>query len=48
MAQGTTSTLLGDNMMGDMRKRMYIYICTTGSLAVQQKLAHHCKSTILQ
>ena len=30
----------------NMRKRIYIYACL-GGFAVEQKLAQHCKSTIL-
>ena len=45
-AQGTTSNLLGWNMMEDsVRKGMYIYVWL-GNLAVQQKLTEHCKSSI--
>ena len=45
-AQGTTSNLLGWNMMEDSaRKGMYIYVWL-GNLAVQQKLTEHCKSSI--
>ena len=45
-AQGTLSSLLGQNMMGDdMRKRMYI--CMTWSLCYTAELAQHYKSTVI-
>ena len=30
----------------NMKKRMYAYVCMTGSLCYKQKLAQHCKSSI--
>ena len=36
-------------MMDDnIRKGMYESICMTGHFAVQQKLAQHCQSTVLE
>ena len=50
IAQGTIPNLLVQNMMEDsMRKRMciYMYDWVYADYAVQQKLAWHCKSTML-
>ena len=47
-AQGTLSILLGQDMVDDsMGKRMYMCVYDWVT-AVQQKLAQHCKSTIIK
>ena len=36
------------NHNGKECKKKNVYVCITESFAVQQRLAHHCKSTILK
>ena len=48
VAQESIASPLGQNMMEDnTRKGMYMYVWL-GHFAVQQKLAQHCKSTIIK